>query len=102
MDVFGYDLRQLEPGQEPSGAQVIRAVEEAVRGMPAEVVFTGLGEPTLRFDPILEVSRHSRKGLRTRLDTNGQGALINPARDVVSELKAAGLAAVFRQSQRSR
>ena len=94
-DIFGYDLR-LEPGQEPSGAQVIQAVEEACsQGMPAEVVFTGLGEPTLRLDAMLEVLRHLTKGgLRTRLDTNGQGALINPGRDVVSELKAAGLVAV--------
>ena len=94
-DIFGYDLR-LEPGQEPSAAQVIEAVEEALsEGVPVEVVFTGLGEPTVRLDVMLEALRSLRKkALRTRLDTNGQGALINPGRDVVSELKAAGLAAV--------
>lgn len=94
-DIFGYDLR-LEPGQEPSGAQVIQVVEEACsERMPAEVVFTGLGEPTLRLDVILESLRHlTEKALRTRLDTNGHAALINPGRDVVSELKAAGLVAV--------
>ena len=94
-DIFGYDLR-LEPGQEPSGAQVIQALEEACsEGMPAEVVFTGLGEPTLRLDVMLEALRYlTKKALCARLDTNGQGALINPGREVVSELKVAGLAAI--------
>ena len=94
-DIFGYDLH-LDPGQEPSGAQVIRALDEACsERMPEEVVFTGLGEPTLRLDVMLETLRHlSTRGLPTRLDTNGQGALINPGRDVVSELKAAGLVSV--------
>ena len=55
-------------------------------------MFTGLGEPTLRFDVVLAVTRWLKsRNLRVRLDTNGQAALINPGRDVVSELKTAGL-----------
>jgi cyclic pyranopterin phosphate synthase len=94
-DIFGYDLR-LRPGEEPSAAQAIQAVDEACsESIPAEVVFTGLGEPTLRLDVMLEVLRHlTMLALPSRLDTNGHGALNNAGREVVSELKAAGLVSV--------
>jgi len=43
----------------------------------AEVVFCGLGEPTLRLDVIKEIaSRLKAKGIKVRLNTNGQGNLI--------------------------
>ena len=31
------------------------------------------------------------RNIRVRLDTNGQAALINPGRDIISELKSAGI-----------
>ena len=34
------------------------------------------------------------RNVRVRLDTNGQAALINPGRDVISELKSAGIDSV--------
>ncbi|MGM0771218.1 MAG: TatD family nuclease-associated radical SAM protein, partial [Halobacteriota archaeon] len=61
-------------------------------GKYSEVVFTGFGEATLRFDVLLEITRWLReRGVRTRLDTNGHAQLLYPERDVVAELKEAGL-----------
>jgi len=93
-DVYGYDLR-LDVSQEPESADVIEALERAfLDGTPAEVVFTGLGEPTLRLDVILLVVDWLRtRRVRSRLDTNGHAALLHPGRDVVAELAAAGLSA---------
>lgn len=94
-EVYGYDLT-LAVDQEPEAAEVIAALElEFLDLAPEEVVFTGLGEPTLRLDVILAVTEwvHTR-GLRVRLDTNGHAALLNPERDVVAELAAVGLEAV--------
>ncbi|MBU2603959.1 MAG: TatD family nuclease-associated radical SAM protein [Actinobacteria bacterium] len=94
-EVYGYDL-SLAVDQEPEAADVIAALElEFLDLAPEEVVFTGLGEPTLRFDVILAVTEWlGTRRLRVRLDTNGHAALLNPGRDVVAELVAAGLAAV--------
>lgn len=94
-EVYGSDLR-LAVGEEPEAVDVIQAFELAfLDGAPEEVVFTGLGEPTLRLDVILTlVEWLNTRRLPTRLDTNGHAALLHPDRDVVTELAAAGLRAV--------
>lgn len=91
--VYGYNLKL---SKEPTTEEVIGALEKLDLSRYREIVFTGLGEPTLRFDVVLSVTRwlKSRKNIRVRLDTNGQAALINPGRDVVSELKTAGIDSV--------
>lgn len=90
--VYGYDLRL---SKEPSSEELIEALEELDLSKYREIVFTGLGEPTLRFDVVLAVTRWLKnRGIRVRLDTNGHAALINPELDVVSELKKAGLDSV--------
>ena len=87
--VYGYDLRL---SREPTTEEVIEALEELNLSKYKEIVFTGLGEPTLRFDVMLVVTRWLKsRNIRERLDTNGQAVLINPGRDVVLELKAAGI-----------
>lgn len=90
--MFGYDLL-LQPAEEPSAEQVIQAAEVELALRPAsEVVFTGLGEPTIRLDALLEVLAWAEaRHLETRLDTNGHGRLLHPDREVVSELACAGL-----------
>lgn len=92
-EVYGYDLL-LE--REPAVEEIVEAVEMSLDREPAaQLVFCGLGEPTLRLDVVLEVTRWARAhGLPTRLDTNGLGAAVDPARDVVAELVQAGLDAV--------
>ena len=52
-----------------------------------EVVFCGFGEPTYRVSEMVALCDYFHtKGLKTRLNTNGQGNLINK-RDIVPELK---------------
>ena len=52
-----------------------------------EVVFCGFGEPTYRLAEMVALCDYfHEKGLKTRLNTNGQGNLINK-RDIVPELK---------------
>ena len=52
-----------------------------------EVVFCGFGEPTYRMAEMVEICDYLHgKGISTRLNTNGQGSLINK-RDIVPELK---------------
>ena len=73
---------------EPTAQQVIAAIN----GLGdlkrfKEGVFCGFGEPTYRMDVMLAVCDYlHERGLATRLNTNGQGNLINK-RDIVPEMK---------------
>lgn len=91
-EVFGYDLL-LRQEEEPSAEQVIRAAEgELASRRACELVFTGLGEPTIRLDELLELLRWADAcRIATRLDTNGHGQLLHPGREVAYELARAGL-----------
>ena len=52
-----------------------------------EVVFCGFGEPTYRMQEMLALCDYfHEKGLKTRLNTNGQGELINK-RDITEEMR---------------
>ncbi|SFM24695.1 TatD family nuclease-associated radical SAM protein [Methanolobus profundi] len=87
--VYGYDLRL---SREPTEEEIIGDLESHDLKRYNEVVFTGFGEPTCRFDTVLHITKWLHdKGIIVRLDTNGHAALMNPGRDVVAELKAAGL-----------
>ncbi|MEM3641335.1 MAG: TatD family nuclease-associated radical SAM protein, partial [Candidatus Bathyarchaeia archaeon] len=61
----------------------------------SEIVFCGFGEPLERLDCLLEVCRWIRryygKPVIIRIDTNGQGFLINKDREILKELKEAGV-----------
>ncbi len=51
-----------------------------------QIVFCGFGEPTEKIDVLLEVAKQLKiKGYTTRLNTNGQGNLIN-GRDITEDL----------------
>ena len=74
---------------EPDAAQALSAFSQLSSEMPEakEVVFCGYGEPTYRMDEIKVVAKAAHeKGLKTRLNTNGLGSLIN-GRDISGELK---------------
>ncbi len=75
----------MTPDQEPSFEEVVDAIGDPLKY--DEVVFCGFGEPTIRFDLLLQVARGlKQKGVKAvRLDTNGQGDLIN-GRDIVPEM----------------
>ena len=90
--VYGYNLRL---SKEPSEEEIFREVESLSLYKYKEVVFTGFGEPTCRFDTVLHLTKWLHKrGIPVRLDTNGHAALMYPDRNVIAELKAAGLDAM--------
>ncbi len=71
--VAGHYLRLKS---EPSVADILAAI--ASEKDFDEVVFCGLGEPTLRLKELLDIARAMKaRKLPVRLDTNGHGSLIN-------------------------
>lgn len=78
-DYEGYDL-WLE--KEPTAEEVLAAIPQ---GDFAQVVFCGYGEPTCRFDVLKRVATALKGKYRLRLNTNGQGNLIN-GRDITGEV----------------
>ena len=91
--VGGFNLKLTE---EPNVDQIISELSEVLHMRSWDgLVFCGFGEPTQRLDVLVEVARwvrqHYGRPLELRLDTNGHGYLLNPGRDVASELKAAGI-----------
>ncbi len=80
--VDGYDLRL---DREPSAAGILAAVGDPRRYQ--EIVFCGLGEPTLRLYEVLEVGAElRRRGARVRLNTDGLASLVHD-RDVTPDLE---------------
>jgi len=91
--VGGFDLRLTA---EPSVAQIISDLTEVLHTRIWDgLVFCGFGEPTERLDVLIEVAKYVKQNygrpLQIRLDTNGHGYMLNPGRNVVAELKAAGV-----------
>ncbi len=93
MDFHGNNLNLA--GQEPTGLEVLHALEEELKKAPFnEVVFCGYGEPTMRLDVLLYVAQ-TLKGwqaqakfppFKIRLNTNGLGARINH-KPIVEDLR---------------
>lgn len=73
----GYEGYDLWLDKEPTAEEVIAALEKYNLAKYKELVFCGYGEPTYRFDVLEEVAAYAhKKGLRTRINTNGQGNAI--------------------------
>jgi len=84
----------LKLEKEPTSEEVIEELRKVInRKSWSEVVFCGFGEPLERLNLVLEVTRWIKKHYWkvVRVDTNGQGYLLNKGRDVVQELKEAGV-----------
>ena len=80
--VSGYDLRLHD---EPDANQLIAAAGDP--GTFQEIVFCGLGEPTLRLYTVLEVGAELRqRGVRVRLNTDGLANLVY-GRDITPDLE---------------
>jgi TatD family-associated radical SAM protein len=91
--VGGFNLKLTE---EPSVNEIVNELRKAANLKNwKEIVFCGFGEPLERLDCVLEVSqwikKHYGKTIHIRVDTNGQGYLLNPNREVVEEMKKAGI-----------
>ena len=79
------DEVDLRLPREPSAAELVVAVGDP--GRFREVVFCGLGEPTLRLYTVLEAGTELRaRGARVRLNTDGLANLIH-GRDVTPDLE---------------
>lgn len=80
----GYNLKLDE---EPTVESLMARLQDLEKY--EEVVFCGLGEPTMRLDVLLEIARNLKnRGVRVRLNTNGLGSLVL-GRDIVPELSGA-------------
>lgn len=93
----GINEFKLKLEKEPTTKEVIEELQKHLnRKNWSEIVFCGFGEPLERLDVVLEVTRWVKKhsGKPVRVDTNGQGYLLNKGRDVVEELKDAGVGKV--------
>ncbi|VVB86867.1 7-carboxy-7-deazaguanine synthase [uncultured archaeon] len=87
--VYGYNLRL---SREPALSEIIRELSNTDLQKYSEVVFTGLGEPLVRLDEVLEITRWlSARGMPVRLDTIGHAKLLYPERKVAQELAEAGM-----------
>ncbi len=72
---------------EPTAEEVIKEFSHFDREKYQEVVFCGFGEPTEAFEVLKEAAAFVKKdwGLPVRINTNGQGSLIN-GRNIVPEM----------------
>ncbi|MEN6443588.1 MAG: TatD family nuclease-associated radical SAM protein [Methanoregula sp.] len=87
--IYGRDLRLKE---EPKLKTVINELAEIDFSKFDEVVFTGLGEPIIRFDDVLAITKElTNHGASVRLDTIGYANLLYPKRDVAKELADSGM-----------
>jgi TatD family-associated radical SAM protein len=91
--VGGFNLKLAK---EPSINEIISELQEVINLKSwSEIVFCGFGEPLERLDCLLEVCKWIRhyycKPAAIRIDTNGQAYLINKGREVLRELKEAGV-----------
>ena len=85
----GINEFKLKLEHEPTTEEVIEELQKELnKNNWNEIVFCGFGEPLERLDVVLEVTRWIKKrSLKlVRVDTNGQGYLLNKGRDVVKEL----------------
>ena len=73
---------------EPSFEEVMSAFDQQDMSVYEEVVFCGYGEPTCAFDMLKRVAAEVKRryGLPIRVNTNGQGSLIN-GRDIAPEFE---------------
>jgi len=90
--VYGYNLRL---SKEPTLPEIIKELSDQELSKYKEVVFTGLGEPLVRLDNVLEITKWlTTRGIPVRLDTIGHAKLLYPDRNVAEELAESGMKVV--------
>lgn len=88
--VFGFDL-MLDA--DPSPDELVDAIEATWRPDFDDIAVVGFGEPLLNLDAVLAGIKKLKElsDVKIRMNTNGQGLLLHPSRDVPQELADAGL-----------
>lgn len=87
--VYGYNLRL---SREPTLPEIIEQLSRCELSNYKEVVFTGFGEPLVRLDDVLEITKWlTARGSQVRLDTIGHAKLLYPDRNVAQELAESGM-----------
>jgi len=79
---------------EPPTTDIIKqATSMLAKKQWKEIVFCGFGEPLIRLDTVLDVTEQLKttSTVPIRINTNGQAYLINKDRNVIDELKEAGV-----------
>lgn len=90
----GYELRLT---REPTIDEVWGRLRKEIRDSDREIVWCGFGEPTMRLDAILTLTKKIREEyphFLIRLDTDGLVQVRNKRMDVAKELKKAGIASI--------
>ena len=90
----GIQKFNLKLEKDPTAEEVMEELRKIIhRKNWREVVFCGFGEPMERLNLVLDVTRKVKKQYwkTVRVDTNGQGYLLNKGIDVVRELASAGV-----------
>lgn len=90
----GVDRFNLTLLEEPTPGQITDELQTFVNKREwKEVVFCGFGEPLERLDCVLEVTRWIKRRfpIAVCIDTNGQSFLVNKGRNVIEELRQAGV-----------
>lgn len=88
--VFGFNL-MLDT--DPTPEELTDAIESTWSPEFDDVAIVGFGEPLLNLDAALAGIRMVKElsDVKVRMNTNGQGLLIHPSRDITQELADAGL-----------
>ncbi|MFQ6074671.1 MAG: TatD family nuclease-associated radical SAM protein [Candidatus Bathyarchaeia archaeon] len=79
---------------EPTADLLWEKLQGEIGSTDEGVVWCGFGEPTIRLDLVLSITRRIKEkypSVRVRLDTDGQAQLRYRSRDVPRELRAAGV-----------
>ncbi len=90
----GIDRFNLKLKAEPSTVDILKQVTSLLaKKQWNEIVFCGFGEPLTRLDTVLDVTEQLKttSTVPIRINTNGQACLINKDRNVIDELKEAGV-----------
>jgi TatD family-associated radical SAM protein len=91
----GINKFNLKLTKDPTAHEIINDVKDVMnRRQWKEIVFCGFGEPLMRLDAVLEITRWLKQyhaATTIRVDTNGHAQLFYKDRDVIGELKKAGV-----------
>jgi len=90
--VYGYNLRLLK---EPALDEIIKQLSGHELSKYKEVVFTGFGEPLVRLDDVIKITKWiTTRGIPVRLDTSGHAKLLYPHRNIAREIADSGMKVV--------